>query len=419
MKKLLKNEFNRNVLTLMTGTTIAQAIPVAISPILTRIYKPEDFGVYALFLAIVSIFGTISNARYELAIMLPESDEDAFNIVVLGMMICGCITFVLFIVFFIFNGVLAQKLGNGQIGFWLYFIPVSVFFIGLFNVLNYFNNRIKNYKDIAKVTIYKSVIVAVIQLSVVFFKAGAAGLISGQIMSNMFGNLKLLKNTLSKVDVKRALSLQKIKLLAVRYQNFPKYSLGATFANVLSQHLTSILISAYFNVATLGYYSLVLRLLGMPSALIGSSIGQVFFQAASKERLKTGKAIKSFDSTVRKLVFISLPSFAILFFIVEDLFAIVFGEDWRIAGNYAKILIPLFGLRFVASSLSVLSTVFEKQKIEIIWQIVLLTFVVSTFFISYIFEYKFSSFLLLMTIALSIHYSIYLFLSYRFSRGLF
>jgi O-antigen/teichoic acid export membrane protein len=403
----------------MTGTTIAQAIPVAISPILTRIYKPEDFGVYALFLAIVSIFGTISNARYELAIMLPESDEDAFNIVVLGMMICGCITFVLFIVFFIFNGVLAQKLGNGQIGFWLYFIPVSVFFIGLFNVLNYFNNRIKNYKDIAKVTIYKSVIVAVIQLSVVFFKAGAAGLISGQIMSNMFGNLKLLKNTLSKVDVKRALSLQKIKLLAVRYQNFPKYSLGATFANVLSQHLTSILISAYFNVATLGYYSLVLRLLGMPSALIGSSIGQVFFQAASKERLKTGKAIKSFDSTVRKLVFISLPSFAILFFIVEDLFAIVFGEDWRIAGNYAKILIPLFGLRFVASSLSVLSTVFEKQKIEIIWQIVLLTFVVSTFFISYIFEYKFSSFLLLMTIALSIHYSIYLFLSYRFSRGLF
>jgi len=47
-KLKLKSEFAKNVLTLMTGTTIAQAIPIAISPILTRIYTPEDFGVFAL-----------------------------------------------------------------------------------------------------------------------------------------------------------------------------------------------------------------------------------------------------------------------------------------------------------------------------------------------------------------------------------
>ena len=79
--KLLKSEFNRNVLTLMTGTTIAQAIPIAITPILTRIYTPEDFGVFALFIGIASIFGTIVNGRYELAIMLPRKGEDAINIV--------------------------------------------------------------------------------------------------------------------------------------------------------------------------------------------------------------------------------------------------------------------------------------------------------------------------------------------------
>ncbi|MEA1954756.1 MAG: hypothetical protein U9O24_10240 [Campylobacterota bacterium] len=71
-----KSEFSRNVLTLMTGTTIAQAIPIAISPILTRIYTLEDFGIFALFIAITAIFGSIANGRYELAIMLPKKDNN-------------------------------------------------------------------------------------------------------------------------------------------------------------------------------------------------------------------------------------------------------------------------------------------------------------------------------------------------------
>jgi O-antigen/teichoic acid export membrane protein len=82
-----KSEFNSNVLTLMVGTTIAQAIPIAITPILTRIYTPEDFGILALFMGFTAIFGTIANARYELAIMLPEKDEDAINIAALGLLI--------------------------------------------------------------------------------------------------------------------------------------------------------------------------------------------------------------------------------------------------------------------------------------------------------------------------------------------
>ena len=103
MGKLLKSEFNRNVLTLMTGTTIAQAIPIAITPILTRIYTPEDFGVFALFIAIASIFGTIVNGRYELAIMLTRKDEDAINIFALGFIITFVISLILLILVLVFN----------------------------------------------------------------------------------------------------------------------------------------------------------------------------------------------------------------------------------------------------------------------------------------------------------------------------
>ena len=98
-----KSEFNRNILTLMTGTTIAQAIPIAISPILTRIYTPEDFGIFAIFLAITLIIGGIANGRYELAIMIPKKDEDAINIFALGFIITTSISLLLLVLVLIFQ----------------------------------------------------------------------------------------------------------------------------------------------------------------------------------------------------------------------------------------------------------------------------------------------------------------------------
>ncbi|WP_119711888.1 oligosaccharide flippase family protein [Arsenophonus endosymbiont of Aleurodicus floccissimus] len=69
-----------------------------------------------------------------------------------------------------------------------------------------------------------------------------------------------------------------------RYRTFLKYSVLAILFNNLSQHLISILISSLFNIITLGFYSLMQRLLGMPSTLIGSSIGQVFLTSESRKK---------------------------------------------------------------------------------------------------------------------------------------
>jgi len=131
-----KSEFSRNVLTLMTGTTVSQAIPIAISPILTRIYTPDDFGVLALFFAITSIFGYIATARYDMAVMLPEEDDDALNIVILGFILSSIISFILFIFVYLFNHQICVLLNNFSIAPWLYFIPIVVFFMGTFNMLN-------------------------------------------------------------------------------------------------------------------------------------------------------------------------------------------------------------------------------------------------------------------------------------------
>jgi len=396
MKIRKKSDFSRNVLTLMTGTTVAQAIPLAISPILTRIYTPHDFGLLALFISISFIFGSIANAKYEQVIMLPKKDEDAINILALGFIISSTLTLILLFIVIFFNNYIATLLNNQEISSWLYFIPISVFFIALFNLLTYFNSRKKNYKDIARATIIKSLVMATVQLSIGFLKNGATGLISGQFLSQMFANMRLLKNIIKNRPLLSKIRGVKIIALAKKYRDFPKFALPSNLANTLSQHLTTILISSFYSVATLGFYSLAQRVLGMPSALVGNAIGQVFFQEATEERQRTGTIIKTFDATVKRLIVIALPSFTLLFFMVESLFSFVFGEEWSVAGEYAKILIPYFFISLISSTLSSTYDIFGYLKLELWWQISLLIGVVSIMLISNELEIDFKNQLIMI-----------------------
>jgi len=109
---------------------------------------------------------------------------------------------------------------------------------------------------------------------------------------------------------------------------------------------------------------LIERVLGIPSMIIGKSVSQVFFQAAVEEKNILNSIHETFKSTLKKLIFISLMIFVPLFFVIEDLFALVFGSEWREAGVYAKILLPVFFFNFVYNPFSVLFIVFEMQRVQ-------------------------------------------------------
>ncbi len=415
--KLPGGEFVRNVLTLMTGTTIAQAIPVLVTPILTRMYSPKDFGVAALFLSITSIFGVIANGRYELAIVLPVEDEDAINITALAILISASLSIFLLLIVIIFNNQIAVLLNSQEIRPWLFFAPLAIFLTGLFNALNYFHVRIKSFKKIAAANVYKSVVLAVVRLGLGFLKTGAAGLISGQILSNLTGNstlaLDLIKNRKLLSKINRA----DIKRLAKRYIDFPKFSTWSSLANTLSYNLTNIFISTVYSSSTLGFYSMGNTAIGMPSSLVGNAVGQVFFEKANEEKNRTGCAVHTFNSTFRGLLLIALPTFVILYFIVEDLFAFVFGEEWRVAGQYAKIMLPLFFIRFVTAPISTINSVFEKQKISLIWQISLLAVTFAVFLTAYIIKLNAIKFLYLFSYASFLLYLILYFIMRNISKG--
>jgi len=401
--------FNKNILTLIKGNSFAQIFPLLLSPILTRLYSPSEFGVFALFISLSMILGTITAGRYDLTIMLPKKDDSAINLFILGFLITCILSIVLFIFIFLYYDSLTRLFLLKNIDFPFLLLPIMVFLIGLFNLLNYLNTRMQYFKSISNSLILKSVSIVSLQLILSFFKFGSFGLILGQVIGQFVSNMLLLKKVFKeKVLSPNKMDIVKMIALGKRYISFPKFSMVASLFNTTSYHLTSLMISILFNISTLGFYSLTQKVLSAPSSFIGTAISQVFFRELTIDKQKKVNIESKFFNMLKKLFFISIPFLIFLFYIIEDLFAFIFGESWRIAGTFALIVLPFFYIKFIVSIISVVLIVYEKQKVEVIWQGFLITITLIIMLISFYLHMSFENTLILLSLSWSIHYLILL-----------
>lgn len=377
----VKSEFAKNVLTLMTGTTLAQAIPIALTPILTRIYSPQDFGVLAIFIAICTIFGSVASGRYELAIMNPESDIDARNLVFLGGVIAFFISLLLLIITFFFNENIIGLIGEPSLEGWLYFVPIVVFLTGLFNVFNYLNIRDKKFNIVARSGIYKASTVASTQVVVGLYNTNGYGLISGYIVGQFVVVIKLMKSYFSAdflVGVNR-LSLFKV---AKRYKKFPLISSFSALCNVASQQVPLILLGLFYATNVAGFFSVASRILIIPVNVIGAAFGQVFFQRTSSCNSIDDIKIVTY-ATVKKLVLIGFIPFSFVLAFGDILAVLALGGEWEVAGLYMQKFSLWLYFVFITSPITNLYATLERQKEALLFNFLLLVLRISSIVIGY------------------------------------
>ena len=367
-----KSGFVRHVLTLMTGTSVAQAIPIAISPILTRIYSPADFGLLALYMSLAIIAGIVATGRYEMAIMLPAKDDDAVNIVALSVLISIIVSALLLFLVVIFNEDITLLLNNEKISSWLYMLPVSVLVMGLYQSLNYWNSRNLTYARIAVSRMSQSAIMACTQI-VSGSVSINSGLVLGQVLGQIVASLVLVKLFLrdNKSSLK-AISKIKVMSLAKRYKEFPKINMWSSLLNSMSIQLPFILFGVMFGAPVVGLYALAQRILYTPMALMGASIGQVYYQQTSKLK-HNKKEVKALTVRVfKRLLQIGVIPIAIILAYGDVLFSFVFGVLWSEAGEYAKYLSIWAFFVFITTPISHLLTTYEMHQQALNFNVVLL-----------------------------------------------
>ena len=375
ISSLKKSEFFKNSAILAGGTGFAQFIPILISPILTRLYSPADFGLLGLFTSFVSVFVVMAAWGYNKGIMLPKTQQEGVNLTFLSILASFISAGFLLIVFIIFNDPVSQLVNNKSIGKWLYLVPLVVFFRAVYDGLSFWLNRNKDYKPIASSKVGVRITSSGGQIGGGILKMGSMGLIGSVALGSAVGTGLLITRTVRKnKDLFKSISLDKMKYLARRYQKFPKFTMPSSLLNSFSLQVPVFILSGFFAETIVGLYVLAHRILSMPIQVLGQSIANVYYQQASTLREEPEKLRDLTFKLFKNLLLIGVLPMGILMAFGDHLFAFVFGEEWFDAGRYAQLLSIWMLFNFSSSPISRLFSVLEKQEKSLIVNALLLIF---------------------------------------------
>ncbi len=367
LRNIWQSEFFRNVATLISGTTLAQAFSVLIYILLSRIYTEEDFGVFGLYMNILNITVIFSTAKYELAILLPKSERESINLLGLSGMISVLVSLLLLVIVIPMNDQISRWLGSEQISRWLYFIPLSTLMVGWFTSFRNFSNRQKRYKLIAGANIGQSISNSLLKLGLGLLIAGAAGLIFGVIFGQVVGFLIFFmvhwRINGSKVNW---MSWSEMKRLGLKYSLFPRYNMWQGLINNFSGAFPVFILSSYFSTATAGLYTFGYMILYRPVNLMANAFYQVMFQRfVEKKHINSSIRPDVLLFLKRSIQVLALP-FIVAAIGFPEIFGFIFGDKWIEAGRYAQILLPWIFMTSLVMPLSFIPDLYKKQRVAMI-----------------------------------------------------
>ncbi len=338
----------KNTLTLSTGTAIASLIPILLQPLLRRLYSPEDFGAFAVYLSITGILVVVSTLRYELAVVLPERDEEAGNIVFLSLFIALLFnTIVFFVLLFVYKGIIRLFNFPVEYSIWLYFIPLSAFLFSAFNVLNYWLIRQKAFRSSASSKIVRRGGEGFVQI--VLGRLGITG--TGLFVGDLAGHIINLF-TGGFLAVRSGLTLKSdnwlsLKNILKRYYEFPLYSTIPAFLNTVTLAMPIFLVNKFYSESTTGQLDLARLVLFIPLVFLTEPLAQVFFQYATEKKITKQSILPQVSKMIPILAISAITGIILIQVWSDELIKFVFGDDWQPAAEFSTILVFSVGLRFI------------------------------------------------------------------------
>lgn len=361
LRKIWRNEFFKNVATLISGTTLAQAFSVVIYVALSRIYSDEDFGIFGLYMNILNITIIFSTAKYELAILLPKSERESVNLLGLSGLISVGVSLLLLLLAVFFNKQICDWLGSEEISPWLYYIPLSTLLVGLFQSFRNYSNREKRYKLIAGANIAQSLGNSLLKVGLGLVVAGAAGLIYGVVFGQVVGGLVFLGLHFRTNRYKWGwLKISEMRRLAKVYSLFPRYNMWQGLVNNLSGALPVFVFSSYFSLAAAGIYTFGYMLIYRPVNLVAGAFYQVLYQRFSEKINKGQSFLSELKLFLRQTTLWLFIPFVVFGIFAPEIFGFIFEKEE--AGRYAQIMLPWIFMVSLTMPLSFIPDLYKKQS---------------------------------------------------------
>lgn len=373
---LPKDRFVRSATILAGGTTLAQGIAVLLSPVLTRLYIPNDFGLLAVYASILAISLNIASFRYEFAIPISEDDQTAIDLLAL------CIVLVLFmsslstIGFVIFYDELRQIQQVSLLKQYIWFLPVGFLFAGSYQAIHYWAVRERMYPIIARTSLSQGIASVSTQLVLGLFKLGPFGLLLGQIIGQSAGLGTLTRQFWKKNKSNlHSVSVATLRDAALRYKKYPLYQSTASLLNSAGLQVPALLFAGYFGVEVAGWFYLTQRVLAMPITLIGTSASKVFLGEAARMAREPLSLHKLSHKISLKLFLVGIGPCIILAVGGQWIFKLVFGMKWVQSGIYVQVMAFVFLIKLSTDPV-INFAIIERHDLSFTWALMRLIFVV-------------------------------------------
>lgn len=370
--------FIKRVARVLVGTLGAQLITIGVTLLLVRLYSPAEMGDFSAWLSFATIFAVMVTGRYELAIFATKAENDIHAVIKLVLLLTLSITILVaggLVLAAPFMDALPAVVGD----YWLALAIVSLGLGANKLVLSLLTFQ-QSFNRLGGARISLAACIAVAQVSAAYLLGGVSGLIYGQL----FG--VIVATALAAIWVGKPLIVacaatpwRAVRQSAVKYINFPKFSLPADLINTVASQIPIVLLAAKFGGESAGWFALTLKIMGAPISLLAASVLDVFKEQAARDYRETGSCRGIFIKTLKLLAVLALPPFVAFWFVGEWAFGVIFGDAWAESGRYAVLMIPLFYMRFVVSPLSYTIYIAQRQNLDLVWQLTLLALTFACF----------------------------------------
>jgi O-antigen/teichoic acid export membrane protein len=364
-RRLPKGRSFRRFTMLSGALLLGQSVILLSSPVLTRLYTPAEFGVYAVFTALAGILGNVLSLRYEAAVPLARDDQDAASLMALAVMLTAAFSLLCVPVIWLGGSWLAWLTGMADLARLLWLLPLTVIALGTAQVLSYWSVYRGTFRLNALSRLSQSVAQAGLQIGLGAFGLGASGMVLGYGLAYVVWVAHFAvalppedRALLRTPDLAAAARLGRV------HWHYPLYSTPATMLEAGTQLLPAVFLAVIYGPAVAGWFSLGQRLMGLPVRLVARAASQVFLsEAAQRDRAGVYRLFKR--ASLRFLA-LGVLGMAPLLAAGPTLFAWLFGEPWRPAGEIVQALVPLYLTRFVVTPVSQTLNIVGRQDLHLV-----------------------------------------------------
>ena len=405
--------FIKSVVAVLTGTLVAQVIPVIGTLVLARIFNPASFGLYSTWLGFVMFLGVVLTCRFEMALAVESDGQPRCWAALAIMKTIGITSLFTLLVLGVTMLLKLEFLDKFSLGLLVILIPAAALLAGTQTLQNWAAAD-GRYRHLSLMRIFQAGSVVGFQVGFGLLASNpfelASGYLAGTLVGLLVGLLLFPPKAGDSISIGSRESLPDFWR---RQRRFPAFSLPADAVSAATAQLPIVLVAARFGSEAAGLLAMALRMVGAPMTLLSASVLDVFKRHAAQAYREKSECRAEYLHSLGLLFIVAAGASIAIALFARPFFAKLFDASWSNAGIITLLLLPRFSIGFIASPLSYVVYIVGKQHIDLIWQLALLSMTLMALLL----PSTFNAALLFYSVGYGLLYVVYLWMSYHFSCG--